>query len=153
MRRGKRLAIDYGQSRIGLAICDEEAILASPLATIQASSPQDILYDYITPGLLEIYVGLPTNLRGENTASTIKAVDFAQIVQSSTGVPVRLIDERLTTALSISQLQSVGKSPRDSKSIIDQWAAVAILEAALNFEKRTGEVPGISLDQWKLEND
>ena len=157
MRIGSRAAVDVGTKRIGLACCDREVILATPLATVDRG---DILETVISDvvalipeSVIEIYVGLPVNLQGNSSQSTLDAVLFAQVLQTAVTCPVRLIDERMTTALANSQLRQIGKSQKDARSSIDQMAAVAILEYALELEKKQGIEPGISLSDWKLANE
>ncbi len=144
-----------GQARIGLAISDFHAILASPLLTVsRAESLEESVALVLAAGsesgdLLEIYVGIPINLKGESTASTKDAFEFAQLLQGETNVPVLLIDERLTTSIANQQLKEIGKSQRDARSTIDQMAAVAILEYAFQVETNTGNQPGVSLEEWR----
>ena len=157
LRPGRRLAIDVGRARIGLAVTDIHAILASPLATVQRSDSLSessilVLQQALEVGeLLEIYVGIPVNLKGESTLSTDDSLDFAETLQATTSVPIRLIDERLTTSIANSQLRQVGKSQKDARSTIDQMAAVAILEFALSVESNTGMAPGKSIVEWRAE--
>jgi putative Holliday junction resolvase len=152
------LAIDVGKVRVGLAISDFHGILASPLTTIprdSLSESLEILFNSVEEfeDLLEIYVGLPINMKGEMTSSTQDALLLANQVASATKVPVRLIDERLTTSLANQQLRSLGKSQKDARSSIDQMAAVAILEYAFQVEANSNAAPGISLEEWREEND
>jgi putative Holliday junction resolvase len=155
LRKGRRLAIDVGKARVGLAISDFHAILASPLLTVNrleeiAFTAQKCLDATTEFGeLLEIYVGVPLNLKGLSTESTTDALLFAEEVSKLTTVPVYLIDERMTTSLAQSQLRQIGKSQREARSTIDQMAAVAILEYALNVEKTSGQVPGVAVQEWK----
>ena len=158
MRTGRRLAIDVGKVRVGLAISDFHGILASPLTTIprdSLSESLELLFSSVEEfeDLLEIYVGLPINMKGEMTSSTQDALLLADQVASATKVPVRLIDERLTTSLANQQLRSLGKSQKDARSSIDQMAAVAILEYAFQVEANSNAAPGISLEEWREEND
>lgn len=159
LRTGRRLAIDVGQARIGLAISDFHGILATPLATVQANedllvSVSEILEHAQVDGeLLEIYVGIPINLQGKSTVSTDNALQFAEVLAGKTVVPVYLIDERLTTSLANTQLKIIGKSQKEARSTIDQMAAVAILEYALNIEKQSGSKPGLELADWRRENE
>jgi putative Holliday junction resolvase len=102
---------------------------------------------------LEIYIGVPVNLKGESTQSTEDSLLFAQAFEVSSSVPVRLIDERLTTSIANLQLRQVGKSQKDARSTIDQMAAVAILEFALSVESNTGNSPGLSIEDWKAKHD
>ena len=158
MRTGRRLAIDVGKVRVGLAISDFHGILASPLTTI----PRDLLSENVDAlissvedfeELLEIYVGLPINMKGEMTSSTDDAILVASLISNSTSIPVRLVDERLTTSLANQQLRNLGKSQKDARSTIDQMAAVAILEYAFQIETNGNTAPGISLEEWREEND
>lgn len=157
LRPGRRLAIDVGRARIGLAITDIHAILASPLATVQRAesiveSVDAVLKEAEVAGeILEIYVGAPVNLRGESTLSTEDSLLFAEALAAKTEVPVKLLDERLTTAMANSQLKQVGKSQKDARSTIDQIAAVAILEFALSVENNTGNEPGLSIEDWRAK--
>lgn len=159
LRPGRRLAIDVGRARIGLAISDIHAILASPLATVQrVESIEDSVYTVLREvhdagELLEIYVGVPLNLKGESTLSTDDSLSFAKAMGSVTEVPVRLLDERLTTSTANAQLKQVGKSQKDARSTIDQMAAVAILEFALSVESNTGKEPGLSIEDWRAKYD
>jgi len=158
LRTGRRLALDVGKVRVGLAISDFHGILASPLTTIprdSLSESLEALFNSVEEfeAILEIYVGLPINMKGEMTSSTQDALLLANQVASATKVPVRLIDERLTTSLANQQLRSLGKSQKDARSSIDQMAAVAILEYAFQVEANSNAAPGISLEEWREEND
>ena len=159
LRTGRRLAIDVGQARIGLAISDFHGILASPLATVQAtedSSPAiaEIIDLALRDGeVLEIYVGIPINLQGMSTSSTSNALSFAEELSKQTITPVYLVDERLTTSLANAQLKLIGRSQKDARSTIDQMAAVIILEYALTMEKQSGQRPGFVLSEWRRHNE
>ena len=152
------MAIDVGKVRVGLAISDFHGILASPLTTIAREDLSENIEALICSvddfeALLEIYVGLPINMKGEMTSSTDDAILLASQIANSTSVPVRLVDERLTTSLANQQLRSLGKSQKDARSTIDQMAAVAILEYAFQVEANSDTAPGVSLEDWREEND
>ena len=159
LRTGRRLAVDVGRVRIGLAISDMHAILASPLSTVsRAESLNESVLSVLKTAsevgeLLEIYVGIPINLQGEATQSTQDAVEFAQALEDVSQVDVRLIDERLTTSMANNQLKQIGKSQKDARTTIDQMAAVAILEFALSLERNKGLAPGLSIEQWRQSNE
>lgn len=159
LRTGRRLAVDVGRVRIGLAVSDMHAILASPLSTVsRAESLNESVLSVLKTAsevgeLLEIYVGIPINLQGESTQSTQDAVEFAQALEDVSQVDVRLIDERLTTSMANNQLKQIGKSQKDARSTIDQMAAVAILEFALSVERNKGLAPGLSIEQWRQSNE
>ena len=139
----RRLAVDVGSARIGLAI--SEGTLALPLETLTADEYTRARIEEIakSKGVDVIYIGLPMNLRGEFTASTHKAIEFAQSLAAS-GLTIRLIDERLTTKSAQRMLQSSGKKVKESREYIDAQAAALILDFALNSER--GGLAGISLD-------
>ena len=96
---------------------------------------------------VEILVGLPLNMRGEDTASTVDAREFAEAVAAASAVPVRLVDERLSTVSAHAALRDSGRSQRSSRSIVDQVAAVVLLQQALDVEKSTGRPPGTPVSQ------
>ena len=152
MRSGRRLAVDVGKVRVGLAISDFHGILASPLQNVarQADDSETIrliLAATEDQDLLEVYVGLPVSMSGNATASTDDAVLIANLLASSIEVPVRMIDERLTTVSASAALRSSGKNSKDGRKVIDQIAATMILEQALAIEKNTGREPGIELGE------
>ena len=147
-RRGARLGVDVGQARIGVARCDPDGLIATPVETV-ARAPGDPVARIVALAdehrVIEIVVGLPLNLRGEDTASTRDARDFAAAVAAASSVPVRLVDERLSTVSAHAALRDSGRSQRSSRRIVDQVAAVVLLQQALDVEKRTGDAPGESV--------
>jgi putative Holliday junction resolvase len=150
VRSGRRLAVDVGKVRVGLAISDFHGILASPLKNIarQAEDSETvklILEAISDEELLEIYVGLPVSMSGKLTASTDDAVALAKALSSELATPLRMIDERLTTVSASAALRSSGKNSKQGRSVIDQVAATMILEQALATEKSTGSTPGVGL--------
>jgi len=156
LRVGRRAAVDVGTKRIGLAACDRDGILASPITTIlrkEDDSWLTQLVEALPEDLLEIYVGLPTNLKSESTQSTVDAVVVATEIANRASCPVLLIDERMTTALANSQLRQIGKRQKEARSSIDQMAAVAILEYALEIEKKQDIRPGTSIEEWKESHE
>ena len=141
------MALDVGKARIGVAVCDREAILSSPFDSVTRSSSiaETIshLANLVTENdVFEIYVGEPLSLSGLDTLSTTDARFVAAELSKSIGVPVRMIDERLTTVTAASKLREAGFNSKSSKSVIDSASAVEILELALSFEKSSGIAPG-----------
>jgi len=139
----RRLAVDVGSARIGLAI--SEGTLALPMETLPADEHAVIRIQEVakSKGVDVVYIGLPLNLKGEFTASTQKAIEFAHSL-AAFGLTIRLIDERLTTKSAQRMLQSSGKKVKESREYIDAQAAALILDFALNSER--GGLAGISLD-------
>jgi putative Holliday junction resolvase len=137
--RGRRLAFDYGDVRIGVAVCDSDAILASPLQVLQSQSRNllaeiSAIMSEVEP--IRIFVGLPVNMSGSFGDSAEKARNFAKMLSDEFAVEVIMIDERLSTVSAQRQLKDAGVSMRDSKEMIDAMAAVAILEQGLASEDK-----------------
>lgn len=147
MNSGRRLAVDVGTVRIGLALSDPEMILASPLQAMIRSENLTETLEAIAAiaadsNVLEIYVGDPVALSGQETSSTRDARDFANALAKLTKSEVRLIDERLTTVSASSKLRQGGKNSRDSKALIDSASAVEILEQVMRTLKLANVSPG-----------
>ena len=138
-RIGRRIAFDYGDVRIGVAVCDPDGILATPLATLQSKDPQikkqiaDLIDEY-EPA--KIYVGQPKLLSGEDGSAVAKVLVFTEMLTLNFDIPVILVDERLSTVTAAKQLRESGVNARDARSVIDAAAAVAILEQGLANEPK-----------------
>jgi putative Holliday junction resolvase len=138
MLRGRRIAFDYGDVRIGVAISDPDSILASPLTTLSSGDPKlfaqiaELVNEYEPVAL---YVGEPLNLSGESSSSAKKARAFGQKLNETFQIPVTMIDERLSTVSATSALRDSGVNAKDARTRIDMAAAVAILEQAIRIEK------------------
>lgn len=149
MRQGVRLGIDAGKVRVGVAQSDPSGLLATPVETIERETP-DLLSKLqslvVERNVIEIVVGLPLNLSGLHTPSTENAIELAHAIASTTDVPVRMIDERLTTVSAHAALRQSGKKQRGTRSVIDQVAAVMVLQHALDSERATGALPGIAVE-------
>lgn len=146
-RRGVRLGVDVGSVRVGVARCDPDGILAVPVATIARDSAghTDIaqLADFVREyDAIEVIVGLPITLSGEWGVAAETAHDFARTLAAVLAVPVRLVDERLTTVSAQRNLHANGKDTRTTRSVIDQAAAVLIVQTAVDTEKSSGSPPG-----------
>jgi putative Holliday junction resolvase len=138
MLRGRRIAFDYGDVRIGVAISDPDSILASPLTTLSSGDPK--LFTQIADLIsihepVTFYVGEPLNLSGESSTSALKAAAFAEKLRSEFSIPVTMIDERLSTVLATNAMRQSGINAKDARSKIDMAAAVAILEQGLAIER------------------
>ena len=138
MQRGRRIAFDYGDVRIGVAICDADGILATPLTTLQSidkklKSRLLEIFQEFEP--IKIYIGKPSNMDGSSGSAVDKSLEFREFLLTLTNSPIELIDERLSTVSGARSLRDSGVRAKESKSRIDEAAAVAILEFALSIEK------------------
>ncbi len=138
--RGRRIAFDYGDIRIGVAISDPDGILATPLTVLQAQSP--LLVSELTAIFTEyepvsVFVGEPKHMSGESGDSVAKAKSFGVLITEVFGISVTYVDERLSSVSAQKKLRDAGVNTRDSKKVIDAMAAVAILEQGLAIEKLT----------------
>ena len=139
MQRGRRIAFDYGDVRIGVATSDADSIVCSPLTTLKSSDKsllKSITEIFLEIQPIQIFVGRPALLSGKDGAATDKAVAFADVLRGITEIEVIMIDERLSTVSAARNLREAGKSAKDSKDSIDMAAAVGILEFAIDLEKR-----------------
>jgi putative Holliday junction resolvase len=135
--RGRRIAFDYGDVRIGLAVCDPDGILSSPLPALRTGDPKlfssiEKVFDEHQP--IAIYIGLPLHMSGESGDSAEKARAFGEEISDRFKILVHFIDERLSTVSAQRKLKDAGVSSRDSKELIDSMAAVSILEQGLLSE-------------------
>lgn len=151
MRPGVRLGVDVGTVRIGVSRSDPHGMLASPVETVARASDDTDLRRLLQIagelGAMEIIVGLPLALSGRQTASTDDALGFADTLASRTEIPVRLVDERLSTVSAHSALRSSGKRSKQNRpvidrSVVDQVAATIILQHALDVERTSQRPPG-----------
>ncbi len=149
MRSGVRLAVDVGSVRIGVARSDASGTLAVPEATLNAR--KDWLEALVALAAeyepLEIIVGLPVSLDGQERDAATRARESAsQISARLPGIPVRLVDERLTTVAAHHQLRDAGMSQRKGRAVVDQAAAVIMLQETLDAERTSGHAPGALMD-------
>lgn len=155
MRSGVRVGIDIGTVRIGVARSDRDGYLATPVETVDRGSENPIgqLVSVIAElDAIEVIVGLPLSLNGSHTASTEDALVMARELSENTHVPVRLIDERLTTVSAHSALRGTGKKQKQTRSVIDQVAAVMILQHALDSERSSGNLPGKDISEFPAQS-
>ncbi|QGG41703.1 Holliday junction resolvase RuvX [Aeromicrobium yanjiei] len=147
MRRGRRLGVDVGDVRIGIAVSDPDGILATPVETV-AAGPGAIprIAELVAElDVLECVVGLPMGLSGREGPAATKVRAFcAKLLPAISPVPIRLFDERMTTTSAHSLLRQGGRSSRTTRGIIDQAAATVILQTALDSERTRGSAPGES---------
>lgn len=137
--RGRRIAFDYGSVRIGVAICDPDGILATPLPYLSTTHPkldQEIAALLLEYQPISIFIGYPRHLSGESGASVALVEEFKAKISLITKVPVIYIDERLSTVSAAKLLKESGKNIKESRELIDSMSAVAILEQGLRSEQR-----------------
>jgi putative Holliday junction resolvase len=157
-RRGIRLGVDVGTVRVGVARSDPDGLLAVPVATlarpkaVAAGRPDlDRLVALVAEyEPIEVVVGLPVALDGTEGHAAVAVRAYADdlrcmLIERGLGVPVRLVDERMTTAEATRGLQAAGRNSRQGRSVIDQAAAVIIVQHALDTERATGTPPGTLL--------
>lgn len=152
MQTGRRLAVDVGTVRVGLAVSDFHGILASGLANADRKASLEETCVEVLKHIGEVeptvaYVGLPLNMSGRATASTADALAVGQALEAVLDCPVRFIDERMTTVTASNALKASGKSAKTGRKIIDQIAATVILEQALQIERTTGKLAGKAYEE------
>jgi putative Holliday junction resolvase len=152
MRRGVRLALDVGTVRVGVAACDPAGLVATPVVTLAREPVRDggvppdvarvarLVADHEA---IEVVVGLPRSLSGAEGSSARAVRAYADIVARAVApVPVRLVDERLSTVSAHRALHAAGRPGRRHRGVVDQVAAVTILQHALDAERTSSAPPG-----------
>jgi putative Holliday junction resolvase len=137
--------VDPGSARIGVARCDEDGSLASPLATVSVGRGdlETIARMASAEGVIEIIVGLPVGLSGREGQAAAKARAFAaRLARRVSPVAVRLVDERFTTVIAHDVLQQSGSDASQRRPRVDQAAAALLLQGALDLERSTGRPAG-----------
>ncbi|MDT8914029.1 Holliday junction resolvase RuvX [Amycolatopsis sp. PS_44_ISF1] len=136
--RGRRLGVDVGSVRVGVALSDPAPVLASPLVTLSRDAKDDSDLDRLAElvtehEVVEVIVGLPRTLANRQGPAALIAVEYADKLAARLGeVPVRLGDERLTTVTASRMLSQRGVKGRKQRAVVDQAAAVEILQAWLD---------------------
>ena len=146
--QGVKLGVDVGTVRVGVAICDRDSILATPYKTLDRNAKKNSDVRVIAKlaeelGAVQVIVGLPRTMKGEEHASARMATDYALLLAaelSSRGldVPVNLVDERLSSVTAHRSLHEAGMSSRDHRKVVDQVAAAGILQHAIDMQKARG---------------
>ena len=134
------LAIDYGDRRVGLAVSDPSGTIASPAGFIERRrGKRPPIAEMIRRGTeLEVQgfvVGLPLDEQGEDTPRAVEARHVAAELEKRTGLPVRLVDERFTTAAALRAIREMGGSTRGRKGDVDAMAATVLLQHALSLPR------------------
>mgnify|MGYP002724310779 FL=1 len=142
-----RVGVDVGDARIGVAVSDAPGIVVVPFETVPTHPLGRALKRIVSlvreREAIEVVVGLPKNMGGDEGPAAQKARNFAQrLAMMAPDVRVCLIDERLSTVNAHSRLSTAGMSSRKHRNVVDQVAAQIILERALDVEKTSGTLPG-----------
>ena len=154
MRPGIRLGIDPGDARIGVARSDPSGFLVTPVETVRRGRGDlDRIAAILDEeggahGVLEVVVGLPRSLSGTEGPAAEKVRKFAvSLARRVAPVPVRLADERLTTVTAEAMLRDRGRSGSRRREVVDQAAAVLILQTVLDTERTSGTAPGEIIEE------
>jgi putative Holliday junction resolvase len=151
MRVGRRLGVDVGDVRVGVATCDPDGLIATPVETVAAGREciPRIAELAVSYDVIEVVVGLPVSLSGREgpAAAKVRAL-AAELASAVAPVPVRLVDERMSTMTADSHLRASGmagtnkQSGKKRRAVIDQAAATVILQTALDAERTRDQPPG-----------
>ncbi|BCW59070.1 putative Holliday junction resolvase [Paenarthrobacter nicotinovorans] len=146
--RGIKLGVDVGTVRVGVAICDPDGILATPFKTVARDSKKNsdvrvVVKHAAELPAVQIFVGLPRTMKGEERASADMAVSYAglladELQRVGLDIPVSLVDERLSTVTAHRNLHEAGMSSRNHRKVVDQVAAAGILQHAIDMQKARG---------------
>jgi len=149
-RRGVRLGVDVGQARVGIAVSDPDGILATPLVTLArdlTTDPEKTPADIAEIARLverhevaTVVVGLPVTLAGGYGPAAAHAQAYARrLADAVAPVPVELVDERMSTVVASRRLTERGVRGRRKRAVVDQAAAVEILQSWLDRQRRRTE--------------
>lgn len=145
MRRGVRLGVDVGSVRVGVARSDRDGLLATPVETVQRTRDDDgaerIAELARELEAVEVVVGLPRSLDGKERAAANLAKAYARrLAPLVAPAGVRMVDERFSTTTAQRAMTAAGRRAKDQRAVVDQVAAVVLLQAALD-EERAGHAP------------
>lgn len=141
--RAPRLGVDVGAVRVGLAASDPDGLVATPVATIAPDDVAAVVTEARERAAGVVYVGLPRHLSGLEGAATEAARRYAVVLATQVApVEVRLVDERMSTVVATAALRAAGRPGRRQRAVVDQAAAVVILQGALDSERATGRRAG-----------
>lgn len=145
MRHGARLGVDVGDVRIGVAQSDPSGLIATPVETVRRGRGDLARLCELAgeASVVEVVVGLPRSLSGGEGPAAAKVREFAVLLAEAVHpVPVRLCDERLSTVSAEAVLRGQGRKGQKRRAVVDQAAAVVILQNALETERNSGRPPG-----------
>lgn len=136
----KIMAVDFGDVRTGLAVCDRTEFLASPIGTIEERNAQVLAMKIAHMAkeyeVGEIVVGLPTNMNGTLGPRAEKCKDFANMLNEIADCPVNMWDERSTTVTAHQILNTTNVRGKNRKAVVDTVAATIILEGYLDYRRK-----------------
>ncbi|MDR1214031.1 MAG: Holliday junction resolvase RuvX [Propionibacteriaceae bacterium] len=150
---GVKLALDFGQRRIGVAACDRDGGLAWPVTTVAAGQPWaqlEELVERFQPSA--VVVGWPVSLDGRPRSAAHKVAQLAAQLAGRIDRPVYLVDERWTTVEASRRLREAGRAARQQRQIVDQQAAVGILDYVLAAQ-RAGQALALRVIPEPIEGD
>lgn len=146
--QGVKLGVDVGTVRVGVAICDRDSILATPYKTLDRNARKNSDVRVIAKlaeelEAVQVIVGLPRTMKGEEHSSARMATEYALLVATELAargltVPVNLVDERLSSVTAHRSLHEAGMSSRNHRKVVDQVAAAGILQHAIDMQKARG---------------
>ncbi len=146
--QGIKLGVDVGTVRVGVAICDRDSILATPYRTLDRNARKNsdvrVIANLVEElGAVQVIVGLPRTMKGEEHQSAKMATEYAELLAAelasrALSVPVNLVDERLSSVTAHRNLHEAGMSSRNHRKVVDQVAAAGILQHALDMQKARG---------------
>jgi putative Holliday junction resolvase len=146
--QGIKLGVDVGTVRVGLAICDPDGILATPFKTVARDTKKNsdirvVVKHAAELPVVQIFVGLPRTMKGEERASAQMATEYAELLASELvrvglDIPVDLVDERLSSVTAHRNLHEAGMSSKNHRKVVDQVAAAGILQHAIDMQKARG---------------
>jgi putative Holliday junction resolvase len=147
VRQGVRVGIDVGSVRVGVAASDPDGVLASPVTVVRrrrdSAELDDIVAVVAERDAVEVVVGLPVSLRDRQGPAAAAARGYARALAARLApVPVRLVDERLSTVEAQRGMHAAGHTTRSARSSIDAAAAAVVLQSALDAERLSGRPPG-----------
>ena len=133
---GRVLAIDPGKARVGVAISDEDRVLASPRRVLEGSDRKRLVMELVRmcreEEVTHVLIGLPRHMTGEVGAAAGKIYELAQAIADATGLEVELCDERLTTVEATRRAREAGSARGSKRTPIDDAAAAVLLQAWLD---------------------
>lgn len=135
---GRILGIDFGEKRVGFALSDPTQMLATAKEVVivqnAAHAANEATRIAKESGAVKIVVGLPVNMDGTRGPAAVKATEFAELLKEKSGLPVVMVDERLTTKSAHDALMAGGMRNEERKKIVDKVAAQILLQAWLDMQ-------------------